>query len=118
MGKVRETQPVRFSYNGQPVDSRARGTRRDIQFWVRTGAHWLTYGVLSLLLVAALDATGLRSFPALSGDRGDRTRGRGFGRMESGFHAWSHRAGIGCRGGFYRLVTLNAGFQADKRSFV
>lgn len=57
IGKVYEIPPVRFSYDGQPVDSRG-DPAGFIQFWVRKGAHVLAYGVLGLLLVAALGAAG------------------------------------------------------------
>ncbi|MCL6612426.1 MAG: VanZ family protein [Peptococcaceae bacterium] len=58
---VREMPPVRFSYDGQAVDSRL-DPADFVQFWLRKGAHIFIYGLLGLALAGALKARGLKGF--------------------------------------------------------
>ncbi|MCL6634244.1 MAG: VanZ family protein [Peptococcaceae bacterium] len=59
MQVVQKLPPVRFSYDGQAVDSR-RAPADFVQFWLRKGAHVFMYGVLGLFLAAALKGSGLK----------------------------------------------------------
>lgn len=59
MENVRNMPPVRFSYNGQPVDIRG-DPAGFMEFRVRKWAHVVTYGVLGFFWLAALGASGLK----------------------------------------------------------
>lgn len=56
---VQKLPPVRFSYDGQEVDSR-RAPVDFIQFWLRKGAHIFLYGFLGLVITYALKAGGIK----------------------------------------------------------
>lgn len=58
---VQKLPPVRFSYDGQAVDSRL-DPAGFIQFWLRKGAHIFIYGLLGLVLAYGLKTKGMEGF--------------------------------------------------------
>ncbi|MCL6472482.1 MAG: VanZ family protein [Firmicutes bacterium] len=58
MRGVRELPEIKFHYGSQRVNSR-EDPADFIQFWIRKGAHVLSYGILGLSLAAILSVKGL-----------------------------------------------------------